>query len=980
MEDSNSQIYPTLQKFQSPAEQRPSANDCLDKEYFLKISHPSGRRFSTFPALAISDDKIVQKYGSTSVDVTHQFYSGPETVYNISPISPEKDITDRNSKHSRNSRPKKGRDNFGKRGGKNSELAPLSLDGSIRGLENQRTDAGNVRRRSANSLGERQLGFRPMRRLASAGTDLSSDREFLDEIKESLRQKESCFNSHAWNPETPVLSELVSGESGTCSTPLYASDTSKPTENNVLYMTGTNTSRVVSKGELKVKKVRSRKHIHTEMASVKTKTSPARTTLAISGKAPEAKTSKDLGSYQIRQKYADDIERKWFIDKIQKVKDKKEDAEWLKRRYDLRLDMFYSPEPGEESQTDSEDNDGQGSLDDPVTDQEKDVYMDDTEVQVLQVSFNNGNESPLKGFSEKPKFFSQQRPFVKPKTFQLQNQSQDKRNLLRHFDSTDVLVGNVGEMEESSGSDIETVLQNGELQQRRCKHKMYRKRRRQQKRYKPFIQVPNTPNDTDEDEANGKVQSIRSINVDKFSIKELRSMRLKNKKKSAPCLRGIKRFRQVANSVFIFIQFRRLLLSMRRARRRAHKRSLKKVRKVKWNNELEIYSKFERQNSPVREPIHEKFMKEIGLKLLDDIAKLPIPTLAESYTTGDSDGEGVDEMQTRRKGMSFYREVQKADFIDINNISLQQTPMRRERRLSEPDPERLDYIVFTLPEKPATKKQQRKYHNSRSKSPSKSKNKAKQRINSTATLVRAPNHLPPLVTPPCLGGSRSATEGHKHNHAHSPSNRRKQSPRKSSKSPSKRSRSQSPLEHKKTSPSSRPPREVKIWPEAYRPRSYSASYVKFKKVVDLRELLKDADIPAKEVTIQIIERKRKRRMRKMADAAARRETMELQRKIAEEKAEIERERLAELQRREEARKLAEARKARKHSSPFVPSGVAWNQRRPRKIPSWTNQELDSEITKLSGLFFEMRNCSYIRWNNKDQAILQRLAELEEVKI
>ncbi|KAK6168943.1 hypothetical protein SNE40_020093 [Patella caerulea] len=171
--------------------------------------------------------------------------------------------------------------------------------------------------------------------------------------------------------------------------------------------------------------------------------------------------------------------------------------------------------------------------------------------------------------------------------------------------------------------------------------------------------------------------------------------------------------------------------------------------------------------------------------------------------------------------------------------------------------------------------------------------------------------------------------------------------------------------------------------------------------LDLRDLLKDVYIPAKEIKIQIAERKlRKQKGKKGRFSAGVKRGLYDRPRDAKSIIDADRFKLPEfefdlpeLNAADETEGFMESpnssvtTKTRGSSSgiyssfsirtcPFVGTGVSWNQTKSKPKEVWTNEELDRQIEKAGCLFLEMRHCRYIRWNGLAQAMIDRMIELE----
>lgn len=549
---------------------------------------------------------------------------------------------------------------------------------------------------------------------------------------------------------------------------------------------------------------------------------------------PNTESVKEQSNFEIRKEYSKNLEQNWFKSFIQQTKTTKGDT--TDGNVDFHLEMFYSPEPTEV------DNDDESSSNEMTTFERKNNLL---EMSVL-------------------------------------------------FSSTDVLTGENNELDRDTPSDIEIVLKDNELIQKKTKHKMRKKRRKKEKRCKAMVPCENINDD---------------VPLPIMTDKELRAIRLNIKKKMpAPVLTAKRKFLQCANAIFVAVQFRKILENIRERNRKRRSRKLKKtLRRVTWKQPSDQYAEFERSETPPT--LKNTFMKEIGNTLLIDINKLNIISENENVVSKNC----VNEEQQRKKLQSkFALEANKACLEDV------------ERLLTD------------------TNRMSKKYNRIR---------------RNSAPLLSMPEGFLIEISENSKGPRRDRSK----------SVRRTKYVMKKSKKCTK-----SANVSKRSTYCTLKDENAKVKSFIFhrsqvlkRRNSLDDKELKNGKVIDLSEFLRDIEIPAKDIRIQIIKRKMKKQRRRKAEAI---NIVIPPPEESEDSVDSESTSEPEIESSSDYDEYSN-----NYTSPFVSAGVAWN--RTTKRPTWTSADVDREISRVTRFFLEMKDCSYIRWTGIHQAIISRLDEL-----
>ena len=145
---------------------------------------------------------------------------------------------------------------------------------------------------------------------------------------------------------------------------------------------------------------------------------------------------------------------------------------------------------------------------------------------------------------------------------------------------------------------------------------------------------------------------------------------------------------------------------------------------------------------------------------------------------------------------------------------------------------------------------------------------------------------------------------------------------------------------------------------------------------DLHTLLAGVDFPAKDIKIQIAERKIRRRRQKALEAARRAAEeaarADLAKGLTDEEEDVCPEELPEI-----PKVFVLPKYMRRPSELDIFKPLLRENPLERLLAPEVKDYMDSEVIPyMSDLFNEMRNCRYLRWNQRDQKIIQRMLELE----
>lgn len=566
-------------------------------------------------------------------------------------------------------------------------------------------------------------------------------------------------------------------------------------------------------------------------------------------------------NFEIRKEYGRNLEKNWFRNFLLQNKLKEGNDDLFSSKFDLRLELFYSPEPIENEEHGTE------SDIDSKCNENIDITNEQTEV------------------------------------------NEKKKHLLDIsglFSSTDVLTGKDNELDRDTQSEIEIILQDNELIQKKTKHKMRKKRKKKAKRCKEIF-------------------GTKSVNVEipEVSDKELRALRLNiKKKKSAPILTGRRKFLQVANAVFIAVQFRKILLNIRNKQRKLRARkSRKRTKNVKCEKPLHSYDDYERLCTP--QTLKQKFMQEIGTDLLCDVQKLYLKT--DTDTTVENQGKAISK---------FWIEAEKACPEEVERFLVDEKRTLKNfkhlRHHSAPDLFRGEFLIETK-EKMKNRKSE--------------KSKALKRVKSSKKKCERSTKSSNLA-PKCSCTSRKHIL-RDHSTCNSPNQNC------SLKEIAEVPKVKHSVFHRSQVLQRRP--------------SLNEMEISKSSEIDLHELLNDVDIPAKNIRIQIILRKMRKQKRLKDEAIGTNILLRPEPEISEDES------ITSVEPESECNSSDTDNCSTVQASPFVSSGVAWNQQKYRHR-SFTADDVDQEVKRVTRFFLEMKNCSYIRFTGINQAIVERLNE------
>ncbi|ESO89280.1 hypothetical protein LOTGIDRAFT_154376 [Lottia gigantea] len=598
---------------------------------------------------------------------------------------------------------------------------------------------------------------------------------------------------------------------------------------------------------------------------------------------PEVRKS-EISSYAIRQQYGQHLEKNWYKSMVREMNTKNKESV-TQQSYPFTPEMFYSPEP----ETDSGD---------------EDAVKFSSEFRV--VVQNSTVERSLSGYESEA--------IVDDEPISLKYQS-------TKFVSMDVLVS---DQESGSESDIEFIMKNGGLLQKRVKNKMHAKRQRQMTRFEKLHAKPDEVSDEDDD-----------YELENMTDKELRAMRLKLKKpKWKLKLKGIARFRQVVRSICILMFFRRVIKEIKRERKA-------RMRRNKRHKSLGGFLSGEDDECNRLSKLHhyktlkERFLDEIGWKLVEQVSNLAI-----------KDGFGYDIRDELASGerRSRYLRVLEEWFANDSQEATQ-----------------IEYIPNRRTSKRLLKK-------------------TIKRSTSCPELIKPKQyrvlHSPVKFLEPKTDKEFSKKKG-------------KGGKRKTNK----------PLRYQKNNDDD-DDYAIGSYNEGNGRRSSFELGKKSGGALDLRDLLKDVHIPAKEIKIQIAERKMRRNRKNSRQAKKKgyipydaKKAMEANRfKIPDFEINLSPTNTSPVDEDEDKSsspthensesptesktQLDKLHTFSVRNGPFVNSSVSWNKSKQKNQNTWSNEELDREIQRAGSLFLEMRHCRYIRWYRLGQAMVSRMLELE----
>lgn len=576
----------------------------------------------------------------------------------------------------------------------------------------------------------------------------------------------------------------------------------------------------------------------------------------------QARESKS--NFEIRKEYGKNLEINWFKNFLMQNKLKEGNDDLSSSKFDMRLELFYSPEPDENDQN--------------IAESDVDSNCNEN-IDVVNDPIESGDK-------------------IVPK----------KKHLLDIsglFSSTDVLTGEDNELDRDSQSEIEIVLKDNELVQKKTKHKMRKKRRKKAKRCKEIL----GPKDVE-------------VEIPQLSDKELRALRLNiKKKKAAPVLTGKRKFLQVANAVFVAVQFRRILFDLRNKKRKSRARKSRKRKKVKWQSKTgHKYEDYERLLTPPT--LREKFLQEIGMDLSD----------IENLKIDDTEIEAIKAQDCGNKRPSkYWVEAEKACKEDVERLLKDgNRTLKRFKHLRHHSAPSLSKEELLIEMK---EKKNRKRDRSRSVKRIKSSSKKATRRG------KSPN-----AAPKCSCSNRA--------HA---------------------SRNNSICNTTQICPSTEDAENPKVKQFVFhrsqvlkRRPSLDHQYLNKASEIDLYELLRGIDIPAKDVKIQIILRKM-RKQRRLKEQVAN-ISLNPEPEVSEDES------TTSVEPDTESSSSDSDEYSIAYTTPFVSSGVAWNQQKTRHR-TFTKADVDRELKHVTQFFLEMKDCSYLRFTGINQAIVERLDEI-----
>ena len=616
------------------------------------------------------------------------------------------------------------------------------------------------------------------------------------------------------------------------------------------------------------------------------------------------------GDYKLRHEYGKNLERNWFMDQYMKRQRQTGDNGTQAPGYDLRLDIFYSPEPKSDDEIEGSD------VNDDVIDAE-----DDSSMQCGAFSTMTAKRRARAKRNSRPS---------------LQNQTSLDTHLEEH-------ESDVTDNGETSESDIEIILKDNQLIQRKTKHKLRKKRQRQIERYKAFL-----PH-----EMQSPLDPTKQPNIAvPLTDQEIRALRLNLKhKEKLKSIRGLRKFKQIVNAVRIYVAFRRILTNIRKKKKMLIKSREKKIAQMvakrlkAQQKQLENAEESDREQTP-RPNMKDRFFAEIGSKIIFDVARLNIhsdseESEVESETQPENDSSHQNEIQQKRqekedparkqqntKPSKFAKELKKVSLSDLCSMDkprkMRKRRRHRQRRRRHSIPVNVKPTTF-LVEVPEKTRRRRDRSNA-------SKPKEVKRFRS-----------PPAPKCSCHR-SRSSVDAL----------RATPQPLKCAHQPE--------VKKKKT-------RTMEI-ETAGLMRTYSLGNLANRKPIELEELLRGIDIPAKEIKLQILARKfrRQRQKKKLIRLSP---VQMPDRPIYEPEARSD----------DQGSVSAESDESDDndydfvYGGPFVGSGVMWNSTSRDRKPSWTEADVDREVKRITRIFHEMKECRYLRLDGFNDAIMARLNSL-----
>lgn len=621
--------------------------------------------------------------------------------------------------------------------------------------------------------------------------------------------------------------------------------------------------------------------------------------------APEK--SKGISGYQLRHEYGKNLEKNWFRNEYLGRRERRKsvnEQRMKSNKYDLRLDIFYSPEPQSESDTDNSADDGNAFIEDEASMQCGGFSTATAEVRLRR-----------------------QRHSI-----QLQRQPISMETHEEEEEDTD-------DGKESSEDDYEIVLKDNQLIQRRTKHRMRNKRKRQIARYRAFM----PPEVVEEAET-----LEEPVELTDQEIRALR-LNLRGKEKQRK-LRGKRKFLQVANAVFVAVQFRNILQQIRQRKKQLIKNRQQRIAKMVVKR---FKAKLKKENEekikpPTPKPnMRDRFLREMGQKLIYDVQRLNINAdsgntgTVENDTDTDTDSHEVENQTSERqetRPCKFELELRKVSLSDIEGVNMirmkrKRQKRHRKRRNSFPKVTKPNEFVLEVPERSRRKRNNKK-------------------VVAKELPVRRPQS-PPIQRCSC--------------YKHASNTKPSKPPVETSARPQLHTsvcQHQSEVKRHKM-------KTVRV-PTIGLMKTYSLENLAKKRPVELADLLKDVHVPAKEIKLQILERKFRRQRRKRQQI--RLSPVELPERplvrLEEDKTESE---------TESSLSSASSDISQEsdyefvYGGPFVGSGVMWNKNSfDRKQPTWTDEDLNRELRRITRVFHEMKECRYLRLDSFNDALRKRL--------
>lgn len=616
---------------------------------------------------------------------------------------------------------------------------------------------------------------------------------------------------------------------------------------------------------------------------------------------PKERSKLVKSGYKLRHEYGRNLEKNWFRNEYLKkqTKEKKLNRSPGESGYNLRLDIFYSPEP----QSD-EDSGEEGA----------NIFLEEDDASMQCGGFSTATAEE------------------RSRRQRVSMQSLRKSLSLDTHREGDEDTGDTSE------SDIEIILKDNQLIQRKTKHKMLKKRKRQIERYKPFlltdIETVREQKETDE--------------CPPLTDQEIRALRLnlKNKEKMKK-LTGKRKFLQISNAVFAFIQFRNILRSIRRRKKNIIRKRQQRIAKMvakRWTKKIQDNSEESDRESTSKPTLKEQFLQEIGHKLIFDIEKLNIQQTdssdeeekkdVESDSNNEEDNERKKELQSKvtkpdpDKVSKFAAELKKISVKDLKSVKeITKTTRKRQRKRRHSIPKIGRPFEFLI-EIPVKTRQRR--------------SRSRASVPKQSEMRRA--YSPPAPKCSCHRGKQTETT------------LRSQPPTKDNKCPHQ------------PEVKSRKVKTVKV-NTAGLMRTHSLENLSRKRPIELKDLLADIDIPAKEIKLQILARKfrrqRKKKQQIRLSPCRLPERPVLQQEDTDADSDIS----------GGSENSDESDYDFVYGGPFVGSGVMWNKNSKEAMrPTWTEEDVDRELKRITMIFHEMKECKYLRLDGFNDAIMEKLKQ------